>query len=289
LNLLAAKNNKHSLQVKHCCFGRQLNGNVVIRTTKIKVIKMTKEEWRQLVKEIYYQSIEPKFRRHMKHFHPFELYERYPYDVQRIIKALRVIRFINENFDDEDDLTNAFTKEYLESVFNDLENGISLNNRLILDTEIVPIIEEFFDEICSLMEADDLPEQDYEALRQSGSRDPKSEIQLSILKIKHKREIIVKRNKERSLYYRVKESKEIVKEKKSRIKESNSNQPPKRKIFKGIGSIAKGTLLTTVDATLIAGVWSLPLSTETTSVGAVVSITTGLGDIFNGVGEIRGE
>jgi hypothetical protein len=257
--------------------------------TKNKVVKMTKDEWRKIVKEIYYQSIEPKFRRSMKHFHPFELFERYPYDIHKIIKALRVIRFINENFDDNDDLTTAFTKEYLVDIFENLDDGLSFNNRLILDTEVVAVIEEFFDEISSLMEVDDLPEQDFEALRQSGSRDPKTEMQLSIIKTKHKREILIKKNKDRSLTYRIKESKEVVKQKQADIKESNSNQPPTRKIFKGISSIARGALLTTVDATLIAGMWTVALPVETTTVGAVVSITTGIGDIFNGIGEIRGE
>lgn len=251
---------------------------------------MTKEEWKEMVKEIYYQSIEPKFRRRLKHFHPFEFYEKYPYDIHRIIKAIRVLKFIDENFDDDDDLTTAFNKDYLHNLLNDLESGLSLNNRLVVETGVVDVIEEYFDEITSYMDVDDLPEQDLEALRQAGSRNPKAELQLSMLRIKHKKEIIIKRKSNHSLRYTVKDSKEIISNKQSEIKESNSNQPPKRKIFKGIGSIAKGALLTTVDATLMVGIWApLPLSVEATTVGAVVSITTGLGDILNGVGEIRGE
>jgi propanediol dehydratase large subunit len=37
------------------------------------------------------------------------------------------------------------------------------------------------------------------------------------------------------------------------------------------------------------GVWSDPLPVETTSVGEVVSATSGIGMIFTGIGELRGE
>lgn len=250
---------------------------------------MTKEEWREIIKEIYYQSIEPKLRRKIKKFHPFEICERYPYDIHRLIKALRTIRFIDETFDEEENLAESFTQEFLLKILNDVDSGLSLNNHLVLETGIVDAIEEFFEEIIDGMDVDDIPEQDFEALLKSGSRNPKAEIQFSMLKLRKKKDIIIKRGKNHSLYYRVKESKDIIKQRQAEIKESNSNISPRRKIFKGIGTICKGALLTTVDATLVAGLWPFSLSIETTTVGAVVSMTTGIGDIFNGIGEIRGE
>ncbi len=48
-------------------------------------------------------------------------------------------------------------------------------------------------------------------------------------------------------------------------------------------------MLTIVDTTLIAGMWTIPLPLETKTVGAIVSITSGIGSILTGYGELRGE
>ena len=48
-------------------------------------------------------------------------------------------------------------------------------------------------------------------------------------------------------------------------------------------------LMAITNITLAAGVWIVPLPAETTSVGAVVSATSGIGMIFTGIGELRGE
>jgi hypothetical protein len=62
-----------------------------------------------------------------------------------------------------------------------------------------------------------------------------------------------------------------------------------RRWFKGLGSLCRGTVLTAVDITLLGGMWALPLSPDTTIVGSVASIATGLGDIAIGIGEFRDE
>jgi hypothetical protein len=250
---------------------------------------MTKEEWRELVKHIYHQSIEPKIRQHRKNFHPFHWVEDFPYGVDRLMRAMRALRFIEANFDEDDDLTKYLTLEFLQRTLDELSEGLNLNRRYVMDTGIAEVIEEFFEEIVDGMDTGDIPEQDIEALKLSGSVDPRAELQLSMMRLKKKKEIIIRRNKEGSISYTVKQSEERIQRRKEQIKESNSNRPPRKKIFKGLGSICKGAMLTVVDVSLVAGMWPLGLSVETTTVGAVVSITTGLGDILNGVGEMRGE
>jgi hypothetical protein len=170
-----------------------------------------------------------------------------------------------------------------------LSEGLNLNRRFVVETGIAEVIEEFFEEIVDGMDPSDIPEQDIEALRISGSTNPINELHLSMIRLKKKREVIMRRNKEGSISVTVKQCEERVQRRKEQVKESNSNRPPKKRIFKGLGSICKGSMLTVVDVSLVAGMWPLGLSVETTTVGAVVSITTGLGDILNGVGEMRGE
>ena len=60
-------------------------------------------------------------------------------------------------------------------------------------------------------------------------------------------------------------------------------------MLKGLGGIFRGALLTIVDATLILGLRGIPLPSENKTGGAEGSITTGIGSILTGCGELRGE
>jgi hypothetical protein len=251
---------------------------------------MTKEEWNELVKGICNQKIKPKLRKIHRKYHPFEWFENFPFRDRGIYKASRTIKFIDENFDDEDDLTNVFNKEYLDNTLDNLRRGVVHNNRLVVKTGISDVVEEFWDEIVDGMEISDIPEADFEALREAGSYDPKSEIHVSMVRIKKRKKSIRCNSKESSLRYSLEKSESIIERKKEVLKECNSNNPPtKRKILKGLGGICRGAILTGVDIGLLAGFWPVPLSPDTTTVGAVASITTGIGDIMIAVGELRGE
>ena len=251
---------------------------------------MTKEEWNELVKSICNQKIKPKLRNIYRKYHPIELFEEFPFRNRGLYKATRTIKFIDDNFDEEDDLTQVFNKEYLDNTLNNLKWSAEHNNRLVLKTGISDIVEEFWEEIVDGMDISDIPEADFEALREAGSTDPKSEIHVSMVRIKKRKKSVHYNSKESSITYSLEKSESIVERKKEVLKECNSNNPPtKRKIFKGLGGICRGAILTGVDIGLLAGFWPVPLSPDTTTVGAVASITTGIGDIMIAVGELRGE
>lgn len=251
---------------------------------------MTKDEWKELVKGICSQKILPKLRKiHRKH-HPFEFYERFPFGDRGIYKSSRTIRFIEDNFDDDDDLTRVFNKEYLGSTLDNLRWGVENSNRLVLKTGVSDVIEEFFEEIVDGMEISDIPDVDFDALREAGSQDPKSEILVSMVRTKKIKKKIRYNSNESEMRYSLHESEKIIVRKKERLEQCDKdNLPTKRKIFKGLGGICRGAILTGVDIGLIAGLWPVPLSPDTTTVGAVASITTGVGDIMIAIGELRGE
>jgi len=251
---------------------------------------MTKDEWKELVKSICNQKIRPKLRKIHHKYHPFEWFENFPFGDRRIYKASRTIKFINETFDDEDDLTRAFNKEYLDNTLDNLRWSVEHSNRLVLKTGVSDVVDEFWDEIVDGMDISDIPEADFDALREGGSLDPKSEIQVSMIRTKKWKKTICYNSKESSIRYSLKKSETIIERRKEVLKDCNSNNPPtKRKIFKGLGGICRGTILTGVDIGLLAGFWPVPLSPDTTTVGAVASITTGIGDIMIAVGELQGE
>ena len=242
---------------------------------------MTKEEWNKLVRDICNQKIKPKLRKIHRKYHPFEWVESFHFHDRGIYKATRTIKFIDDNFDDEDDLTRVFNKEFLDNTLDSIRWGAEHNNRLVLKTGISDVVEEFWEEIVDGMDISDIPEADFEALKEAGSTDPKGEIHVSMVRIKKRKKSIRYNSKESSVRYSLKKSETVIERKKEVLKECNSNNPPtKRKIFKGLGGICRGAILTGVDIGLIAGLWPVPLSPDTKTVGAVASITTGIGDIM---------
>ncbi|MFN3694276.1 MAG: hypothetical protein ACK4UV_04645 [Ignavibacterium sp.] len=246
---------------------------------------MKKKEWRQLIKQIYFDSILPKLGSRRKYFHPFEWHE-YILEYDEILGAMRFLRFIELNFSEDDELTNYFTIDYLKRILNAVESAINLDERLIVDSGILETIEKYFEEIIEQTEIDDFPEQDINALRESGSVNPKRELRQILFRIKKER-TRNKYNDNIKFTFELKHSKEKIEKRRKQLDSENSK--PKRSIFKGLGNITRGTILTVVDFSLLIGAWSIPLSNETTSVGAVVSITTGIGDIMTGIGDFRGE
>lgn len=63
----------------------------------------------------------------------------------------------------------------------------------------------------------------------------------------------------------------------------------KRKWWKGVGQVVQGASLAITDVGLAVGALKFPVSPETQTYGAVVSISAGVGTIMNGVGDLWGE
>lgn len=251
---------------------------------------MKKSEWRELLEDIYHQEIASKLRRVRRGFHRMEMMEMYPYVQRQLFRASRTIRFINESIDEESSLTSVFQHDHLRSTLqniNDVHHDI--NENLLLESGIVEVFEEHFTEIISELDVSDLPDADIEALRESGSSNPQAELRLRIKTIKKRYVKETRYNDRLSLNASIRKAGKSIEERIGRLKEPDEKNPPKRRWFKGLGSICRGTVLTAVDISLLGGWWSLPLSPDTTVVGSIASIATGLGDIAIGVGELRDE
>lgn len=249
---------------------------------------MTKEEWKELVKTIYKQKIKTKILKILREYgYSFMRFHRSEFINQKILEASQLIKFINKNFDDEDDLTVAFNIKYLDNTLNNIRHGVDYSNRFVLETGVSDVFEEFWDEIVDGMDISDIPDADFEALREAGSLDPKSEIHFSMLRTKKLKKSIRFNAKENSIRFSLKKTETIIEKKKMILKKCTSKNPPtKRKIIKGLVEICRGTILTGVDIALLMGIWPVPLSPNTITVGAVASIATGIGDIIIAVQEL---
>ncbi len=256
------------------------------------------KDYDEFIKYIYYEHIEKRLDRHKRDFHHLEDIN---YHVTKLSRAMQAVRFIRDYASDDSMITHIFTPEMLKGIFDDARDGTHTNRRLVVNTEIADIIQDYFLEIVDGMTVDHFPKEDFEVLRQSGSPDPHREVTAIVHLIKSRKEQLLMRNRDNIRFsqrlIQVTETiekisaslpKEVSKE--SKANDTSSKQPPvKRAVFKGLGSIIQGTLMTITNITLATGVWNVPLPAETTSVGAVVSATSGIGMIFTGIGELRGE
>jgi len=204
---------------------------------------MKKKEWRELIKQIYFDSILPKLGSKRKYFHPFEWHE-YIHEYDEILRGMRFLRFVEYNFNEDEELTNYFTIDYLKRILNSIERAINLDERLVIDSGISETIEKYFEEIIEQTDINDFPELDLNALRESGSLNPKRELRHILFSIKKERNRN-KYNDDIKFTFELKHSKEKIEKKKKQL-ELDSNKP-KRNIFKGLGNITRGSILTVVD------------------------------------------
>jgi len=249
-------------------------------------------DYEEFIKYIFDEHIRPRLRRmgHWMHFRQDAEYE-----IDRLSKSMRTLRLIKDYTESDDDISRTFTPEMLNRTLENIYHGVRFNNRLVADTEIADIIQDYFGEIVDGMSVDHFPNEDFEVLQQSGSPNPRREVTAIVHLIKSRKEQFIRGGDNVRFSRRLVQTSERIEKiwKSFPVEPPQSGEPSspaiKRATFKGIGSIVQGALITATDISLAAGWWSVPLPPETTSVGAVVSATSGIGMILTGIGELRGE
>ncbi len=254
---------------------------------------MEKNEYEEFIKCLFYEYMEKKLARIRRKWHPFHFIEEWRHFIPRLTRAMRVIRFIEDYFDEDEEIRDSLRPEMLNRTLDSVEDGVKHNNRLTVDSEIVEVIQDYFAEIVDGMSVEHFPEEDFEVMRQSGSLDARREITAIVHLLKSRKEKLIRNGKEVRFSKSMKRCVEIISERRELLKEeegkSNKKVSIKRRWFKGIGTICQGTLLSITDISVACGFWPIPLPVETKTVGAVVSATSGIGMIITGIGELRGE
>jgi hypothetical protein len=62
-----------------------------------------------------------------------------------------------------------------------------------------------------------------------------------------------------------------------------------RRWFKGLGQIAQGAAFSIANVALAMGALQFQVSPETQTWGAIASVTTGIGTVLSGIGDLRNE
>lgn len=252
--------------------------------------------YEEFIKHIYYEHIEKRLvpwkRRHWHHLDDFG------YEISELTRSLRAIRFLQDYAGSGDDLDGILTPETLKNVVERIKYGVQNNNRIVVDTGVADVLQDYLKEIVEGMTAEHFPQVDVDVLRESGSSDAKREIVAMVYLLKSRKEDWIRFKSDYRFSRKLVQAREEVEkvaatlsQDSPNVKEQRIDRPAtvKRAVFKGIGSIGQGSLLTLTDVSLLAGMWGTSISAETTTVGAVISITSGIGMILTGVGELRGE
>jgi hypothetical protein len=262
---------------------------------------MTEEEYKEFLEYLFRERFEKALARIRRELHPLDRLDRQQSHIPRLVKAMRALRFIEDYFEDEEERRQSLTTGMLDKTLKAVEDGARFNNSLIVDTEIIEVIEEHLTEIVQGMRVEDFPKEDFEILRESGSADPRREIaaivhflRSRVARLPQERlEALLSDRSSVRLSRTLQRAPELVEQQRKALTEETTQgaekKGVKRKIFTGISKICQGTLLSLTDVTAVIGMWHVALSPETMTVGAVTSVTGGVGAILEGVGALRGE
>lgn len=251
---------------------------------------MYRQEWNQFVEDLYNAEISQRLRVHRRRHHLD--FEEHQYRLERLIEASRAVRLAIEIACREGDANEALQPTYLNQALADIRRAAELfNQRELVDTGIAEVLEPFIPEIMSGLEIEDLPKEDLLALRRAGVSFPEEELRLRIRLIRSEWPVRQRNDNRPSIRHAIHLADAELEQAINEIEPTSEPQPPRKKVrwWKALGSLCRGTVLTGVDLALLTGGWALPLSPDTTIVGGVASIATGLGDIAIGVGEFRDE
>jgi len=258
---------------------------------------MTKEEYHSFLEYIHNEYIRKRIHRIGRYLDHPKMWHHWEYEWPRLKKALHIIDYIQTHCDDVNDIYNTFHIDRLRRTIDEIEDGVRWNNRLAREIGLLDALDQYFAEIIAGLDIDDFPEEEYDMLKDFGFHNPKSDLQgiIYLLKIRHKNDVSWQKEKiqvSRELERTV----EILSSAKKDFKTSNEEkdtivEPPKksRRWFKGLGKIGQGAAISIGDICLAAGILKFPVSPETQTWGALVSATTGVGMVLDGIGEIRGE
>lgn len=251
---------------------------------------MDREQFKEYLRYVYENHVGMRLphSHHKKRFHHMDEFEWHWADIIRISTAIRYINTANAQGMQVD---RVFSQEHLDGLTQSVKNSVEFTSHLAEDTGFSDALDDHFDEIIDGIEPEDMPVEELEILRQLGSTNPRGELlgMLSVVKARQKRR---RHHNELSVSQELKHISQRLDQLDAKFRPQVEGEKPAqkpRKWFKGLGEMMSGVGLTVADIGLAAGLLPLPVAGQTATVGALASAATGVGMIFKGIGELRGE
>lgn len=259
--------------------------------------EMTDEEYREFLAILTRRYVQPKIPRLRRRFH-HRMEDEWLYHLDQAERAARMLRFIENNCNDDDDVYRTFTLDRIASAVSDTRWSLQFSNRTIEEAGFLDAFEPHANEILAGLRPEHLPKADKEVLREMGSPDADAELAELVFRARAYRQRIEHMRNEvptQQLLHQVEDRLDRATQQFDELKklepEQLAKETPKksRRWFKGLGQIAQGAALSIANVALAAGLIQFPVSPETQTWGALASVATGIGTVLNGVGDLRSE
>jgi len=216
--------------------------------------------------------------------------------LERLKKAVRTLRSINEICEDADDLYQTFTRERLSELIIDIRNGVNTAKRLAEATGFLDALDQYFDVMIDCLRAEHFPAGELDLLRSLGSTNPEKELEVLVFVLKARkpyRPILDRWENPPLTSIRVSEQLQRLQGELQDASTQVSFTPDQRhkpiRWFKSLGQIGTGAAMTIFDVMAAASLLPFPVDPASQSYGAMLSVVGGIGQILNGYGEWRNE
>ena len=250
---------------------------------------MSNEAYRAFLGYVFDTDVRPRLHRALHYLHG-PMVSEFTYEFEQMRRTAQLARFAQSFSEHDEDVYSTLRPERLRQAVNDVSNELRHSDRLLEETGFLDALDAHYDEIVEGLSAEDFPQEELRILKALGSDDPERDARALIFILKARRaRFSGERTRVRNELSRVEEQ---VSAEAEAIRGDGDISPDARKPrrwFKGLGQIAQGAALSLADVGLAIGVLHFPVSPETQTWGALVSVTTGVGTVLAGAGDLRGE
>ena len=250
---------------------------------------MNDDEYRAFLSFVFDTYVRPRLHVVLQHFGPMG--ERFEYEIDRMRRAAQLARFIQTFSDSDDDVYSTLRSERLGNAVSDVGNIVSHSARVLDDTGFIDALNAHYDEIVDGLSVEHLPRSEASLLRELGSEDPQRDLMAVIFIMKRRRNkaFLADRTRVENELTRVAKEVNEAGQQMQGVADIPPHARKSRRWFKGLGQIAQGTAVSLANVGLAIGWLHFPVSPETQTWGSLASVTTGIGMVAAGAGDLRGE
>jgi hypothetical protein len=246
---------------------------------------MNDQDYQAFLEYLFEAYVRPRLWQVRKHELMSCLSERYD---EKINDRLRLIKGAYGKWETRD---KEFRVECLHNAIEETRNDLRDAIRILEDTGYRDAVNDHFSEIVAGMTMEHMPAEETAVMKSLGSYNPDRDLRavMYMLRIRHSNPRQEFRPFESSLDRGVKKLDQAIEDKKEDQSPKPGEESRPRRWWKGYGQIAQGCILSVANFRIALNAVDPPVSGETRTWRSIVSVTSGVGLIMSGVGDLRGE
>lgn len=211
------------------------------------------------------------------------------YYYRRSQLTFEMLRFVERRYDGPEGPEQDFRAERLHATIEEVRDELRHSRHVLEDTGYYGVVDKHFSEIIAGMTIEHMLQEEFALMKSLGSCNPDRDLRGMMYML-------------RTRYADPKQDFRPVKDSLDQgsnrldqaVEDTNSDTTPQevsrpRRWWKGCGQIAQGCIFSVANVGIALDALDLPVSDETRTWGSIVSVTTGVGLIMSGVGDLRGE